>query len=279
MKVLSSDWGALSPHLLATIREVRLPQDGDWTKPERDYSLCVVAPFSDGEMEQTHNWHSPFENQTLDSGLGLHSFSAALQMGIGAKIANDLGKMVPQGAARDFVNQMGQAAAGAAGRTGMTKLSGTQIYNGSPPLKLNVTLVFRALRDPVAEVKEPVAQLFMWAAPKRLASYGLGDLVTGQSSDSVIRTVYPSEVPSMVSLVFGGTDYSPMVIESISKSLTDPIDKNGNQTFTTVRLSLSSLTALDRQDWVRALSGGSGAAYRAVAPSQMDRLRSSGGSR
>ena len=59
-----------------------------------------------------------------------------------------------------------------------------------------------------------------------------------------------------VSLSHAGCEYSPMVIESVSKSMTSPLDRNGNPTFTEVSLSLASLTALDRQDWVRALSAG-----------------------
>jgi hypothetical protein len=274
MTVLSSQWGGLSPHLLLTLCEVHIPPSGDWTRPETDYSVSVVAPITDGELEQTHNWNSPFESQTLDSSAGLHAFSAALQMGIGAKVANDLGKLLPPGPVSDLVSKFGASAGAVAGRTGITKLNSTQIYNGTPPLKMTLTLLFRALVDPVAEVKAPVAQLFAWAAPKRLAPYGLADLVTGQAGGSALRTVYPSEVPSMVSVMYGGSVYSPMVIESISKSMTSPIDRNGNPTFTTVQLSLSSLTALDRQDWVRALSGSS---YS--APSPMDLLRSSGGRR
>lgn len=254
--VLSSEWGSLSPHLLATIMEVRIPSSGDWTRPETDYSLAVVAPISEGEMEQTHNWNSPFENNTFDSGIGLHAFSAALQMGIGATVANDLGKRLPPGPVSDLVTKFGDSASGAAGRTGMTKLNSTQVYSGTPPLKLVIRLVFRAIRDPIAEVKKPVAQLFAWAAPKRLAPYGLADLVSGQSGGDVIRTIYPSETPALVSLAYGGCLYSPLVIESISKSMTSPIDRNGNPTFTEVSLSLASLTALDRQDWMRSLSAG-----------------------
>ena len=254
--ILSSEWGALSPHLLATLREVRIPSSGDWTSPETDFSLAVVAPLTEGELEQTHNWNSPFENNTFDSGIGLHAFSAALQMGIGATVANDLGKRLPPGPVSDLVTKFGEGASGAAGRTGMTKLNSTQVYSGTPPLKLRITMVFRALVNPVVEVKAPVAQLFAWAAPKRLAPYGLADLVSGQSGGDVVRTVYPSEVPALVSLSHAGCEYSPMVIESISKSMTSPVDRNGNPTFTAVGLSLASLTALDRQDWVRALSAG-----------------------
>jgi hypothetical protein len=63
MAVLSSDWGGLSPHLLAAFYPVAMERQGDTRSFRRVGDIVVAAPISDASMEQTANWTSPFENQ------------------------------------------------------------------------------------------------------------------------------------------------------------------------------------------------------------------------
>jgi hypothetical protein len=150
MALLKSDWGSLSPHLMATWFPVKMQQDGNTRSFRAFGDTQVMAPITDANLEQTQNWTSPFENMTADSGMS--TFSAMLQVGGFGAILNALQKHVPNGSAADSALSAAQEQANSlTGSTSITKLNSTQIYNGSPPLKITLTAHFRALRDPVKE--------------------------------------------------------------------------------------------------------------------------------
>ena len=58
------------------------------------------------------------------------------------------------------------------GRTGITKLNSTQVFNGMPPVKIQVTALFRAWRDSMKEVEAPFNKLMEWALPIELSKDG-----------------------------------------------------------------------------------------------------------
>ncbi|WP_446810558.1 hypothetical protein ACH50O_02930 [Methylomonas sp. 2BW1-5-20] len=53
---LSSDWGGLSPHLIASF----WPVD---RKGKRLEDITVKAPLTESNLEMSLTWQSPFENQ------------------------------------------------------------------------------------------------------------------------------------------------------------------------------------------------------------------------
>jgi hypothetical protein len=252
MALLKSDWGSLSPHLMATWFPVKMQQDGNTRSFRAFGDTQVMAPITDANLEQTQNWTSPFENMTADSGMS--TFSAMLQVGGFGAILNALQKHVPNGSAADSALSAAQEQANSlTGSTSITKLNSTQIYNGSPPLKITLTAHFRALRDPVKEVKKPVNQLMEWSMADYLAPDGfLTNLI---ESGNAVRSVYPSRAPSIIGMIFRGCFYMPMVIESMSKPLDHPITTDGQPIVTSLQMTLASLTALDRSDWKTTTGG------------------------
>ena len=249
MRVLSSEWGGLSEHLLGSFVQVKMLKAGDPRSFQVDNtSPIVVAPIIESTLDQSANWISPFENQTPDAGFS--TFSHMLQVGGLGPVLNALSRAtgVDISGLRDGVESM-------IGRTSMTLVNSTQVYNGSPPLGINLTAVFRARRNPVDEVERPVAQLMSWLLPEKLATYSLVtnaiENFGSMSGDEILRTVYPSKIPSVVGLVYRGKFYSPMVIEHVSAPMDSPVDSSGKEVFKKVTMKLASLTSIDRDDYRR----------------------------
>lgn len=247
--VLSSDWTGLSPHLIASFYPVERRTSADnkssyFTRVPGTFE--VRAPISDGQMEATMNWHSPFENNGADQQFS--AISAMFQSGAAASLMLLV---------KDFVDKAGIATLSAAaqravdtakgleGRTSMTKLSSTQTFNGMAPAKLTLTAHFRALRNPSTEVEEPLNQLMRWALPQELAQDGpiVELLRAGDPS------MYPSRTPRWIGMSYANMQMLPLVIESVPYPLTGPRDKNGRMLSAQVALQLSTLAAIDANDW------------------------------
>nr|WP_319566319.1 hypothetical protein [uncultured Rhodoferax sp.] len=249
--VLTSDWTGLSPHLIATFYPVRQVEGSANVAWERiPGSIEVQAPISDGTVEQTANWTSPFENQQADAKLS--TFSAMLQSGGFESALNALSNLFPKdSAAASAIGSLNKSLDGLKGKTAITKLNSVQIFTGMPPMKINVTAHFRALSDTKAEVRDPLAQLMEWTLPKKLSESGI---VTNLVTDGVAaRTLYSSEAPQIIGMRYGDSLFMPIVIESMSHPLTGPRDSGGTMISAQTTLSLSTLTALDRQDWINIL--------------------------
>lgn len=133
---------------------------------------------------------------------------------------------------------------GMEGKSGFTKISSTQTFNGMPPTKINVTAHFRALTDPVKEVRQPMNQLMSWALPQQLAPDGL--LTSSIKGDP---TLYGTKIPQIIGMQYADMSLMPLVIESIPIPLTGPRDRNGVQLSAQIALSIASLSALDQRDW------------------------------
>ncbi|MDB5957517.1 hypothetical protein [Ramlibacter sp.] len=248
--VLSSDWTGLSPKLIASFFPVRRVVEGTNVRWERvPGSVEVQAPVTDGNLEQTANWHSPFENQTADAKLS--SLSSMFQAGGFEAILNALQAYIPAG--NDlFSNALSagqQSVQSLEGRTAVTKLNSTQVFSGMPPLKLSVTAHFRAIYDGASEVEAPMDQLMSWAVPKKLAQQGLVGNALDSSQEKGFRTMYPSEAPQIIGMSYANKLFKPLVIEGIPYPLTGPRDSAGNLIHGTMALSLASLTAIGKDDW------------------------------
>ena len=254
--VLSSDWTGLSPHLLATLYPV------DFTGTALPYAVSVQAPASDGNVELSGNWQSPFEHSGVES--KAPAITAMLQSGtlqsyaealLGKASSNDqgvLGKLK-----RELSGSVTDLSQKAQGRTGMTKMNSTQIFTGSAPLKMPMTLHFRAVQHPTTEVQDPRDQLARWVLPISLAADGsiVAALKNYRSGQGLLASLLPSQAPQMVALRYGGYTFSPMVIESISHPITGPRSVKGEMLSVSVNIVLATLTSLDGGDWLNARQG------------------------
>ncbi|WMC11753.1 hypothetical protein PU634_05140 [Oceanimonas pelagia] len=238
---LSSLWDGLSPHLIARLYEVDIKG-----KPIPGAPV-VRAPFGDDvQLDVDLNWQSPFENAGAEG--AVPALSQMLQSGALPALTDKLGQTV----GLDTSGPSGVTAE-AIGRSGMTKLNSTQIFNGMPPLRIQGELLLRAWISPENEVERLLDQLMQWALPKHLAPEGT--MVTAAAEyaatdKTLIESMLPSEVPSLLALTYKGRTYAPMVIERIGVPLGSPVDKTGRFTQLRLPITLGTLTAKDRNDWM-----------------------------
>jgi hypothetical protein len=256
-KVLSSDWLGLSPHLIASFYQVERSEGGGYARTQNSDPVTVKAPLSEANMEMSLNWQSAFEHAgpenraptllaMLQSG-AFYPLIDALFGGGGAEggsLAADIAARAQQ-RSNEFIRQF-------EGRTGITKLNSTQVFNGMPPVKFQITALFRAWADPLKEVEEPLDKLMEWALPTKLSPDGS---VLARSINSVrgdagfIEALVPSIAPVTVAMMYKNRTYSPLVIESVSKPISSPVDANGHYVEMPVQITLGTLTAIDRDDW------------------------------
>ncbi len=253
---LSSLWDGLSPHLIASFYEVGKIGDAWGEVTNKTDPKTVFAPLTEASMEIALNWQSPFEQAGPESkapALMAMLQSGALQPIIDSlfgKTKGDEGGATAQQKSNDFLRQF-------EGRTGITKLNSTQVFNGMPPVKIQVTALFRAWRDPATEVEEPFNKLMEWALPVELSKDGSILARAAQTSKGdmgYIEALMPSRAPVCIAMKYKGRIYSPLVIESIGQPMSSPVDKNGRYVELAIPLTLCTLTALDRKDWAKAVS-------------------------
>lgn len=246
---LGSNWGVLSPLLLARV----FVCDSKGVADIKEYQ-GVYGAMEEGSFEATFNWQSPFENMGPET--KAPALTAMLQSGSLVPVLNALqavnpdpngkiGTMIDAGA-----DKLKAAVKELEGRTGMTKLNSRQVFSGMPPVRVNFSMVFRAISDAATEVEAPLQRLLEWVFPQELAEEGiLSEVVqTARDVDSFIKALFPSTTPRLLGLTYAGRTWSPMVVESISYPLSGPKDAKGNFTDLTVQVNMATLTALDRPD-------------------------------
>lgn len=256
-KILKSHWDGLSPHLIARFYPLKKMQGGSGWVQSRDvrevsaaerYSIDdgfeVHAPITDGTSEMTLNWTSPFENAGAES--IATTLTAMLQSGNAAAMLQTVARAMGMDASGTSVAATLEKATG---RTGITKLNSTQIFGGMPPMKFSLTLHFRALYDPIAEVRDPIAQIQKWAAPQMLSADGtIAAGVKGAGANDFIETVFPSISPQVIGMRYGDMTCEPLVVDSVSAPITAPRSDKGVLVQQSIQITLSTLTALDRRD-------------------------------
>lgn len=252
------EFGSLNEHLIASVYPVS--RDGVPLGTER-----VRAPVTDGSMEISLSWQSPFEAMGAEATAPI--LLAMVQSGEASDLLGALGgsfgstvntvlQQVGIGNVGDFLQQ-------AQGRTGVTKMNSTQVFTGMPPLKLNLTLLFRAWANARQEVESPFDTLMSWALPKCLQAdsmlTGAINAASGNASSATcaasnvasgISTFLPSITPTMVGVTYKGRTYSPLVIESIGFPIDSPVTAEGEYVELLVPISLGTLQALDASDWM-----------------------------
>lgn len=163
---LASSWTGLNEALLGRIYPVEA--DG---RP-RAGSPDVAAPLTDATLELTANWQSPFEQSGAES--RMPAISAMLQSGTLQSYAqlSFLGLGSDDGIRARLAQEVIEFSKNGQGRSGMTKMNSTQVFNGAAPAKISMTLHFRAFSEPTEEVSDPIDQLARWTLAKQLAANG-----------------------------------------------------------------------------------------------------------
>jgi hypothetical protein len=251
MATITSIWDGLSPHLIASfyqVQRVGQGRDAYWEKVED--SPIVKAPLTDANLEMVLNWQSPFENagpETRAPAIFAMLQSGTLQPVIDALTPFKSDKQTSgkyeadSGTLRQFE-----------GRTGITKLNSTQVFNGMPPVKITVTALFRAWENAAREVEAPFNKLMEWALPVHLDA---DSTILSRAAEAVkgsrdwVDALMPSQSPVKIAMQYKRRVYSPLVIESIGMPLNSPVDANGRFVQLAVPMTLCTLTALDRKDW------------------------------
>lgn len=240
----------LNKHLLAEFHALKRSADGkawevDSTQPR------ISAPVTQASMELAMTWQSPFEGAGVEA--AFPELAQMAQAGMFAPVIQAIGGKLEAGkdeeeakAVRERWGSWAAASNELVGKTGVTKLNSTQVFSGMPPVKIQLSVLFKAYREPVKEVEEPIRRLQEWAVPQYLAPDGvLSELIQNTS----VVSLMPSHVPLCVGLTYKGRLFRPMVIENITDPLDAPIDEHGRRVSALIQLTLCSLTAWDRTDW------------------------------
>lgn len=269
-QTLSSQWGGLSPHLIASFWEV--DRNGNTVRDKNGNFVTVQAPFSESSLEVNLNWISPFESAGAEK--TFPTLLAMLESGASQPVIDSLKNVASatgaSGGVIDTLNTIdNKTLKEFQGRTGITKLNSMQVFTGMPPLEFSVTLIFRAWQDPVSEVMAPTDQLMAWALPVDLAANStiISNLLnqtaktinnapgTTQAKDW-LNAILPSQGPIFVAMKYKNMTFSPLVIKSVHYPIDSPIDSNGNFTELKIQLNLATLAAIDRTDWTSARNPG-----------------------
>jgi hypothetical protein len=250
-------WGGLNPNLIASI----YPSDSDGILFDDAKAAemgidnsPVYAPITDANFEVSLNWQSPFENTGPES--KAPALMSMIQTGQLATVANALQNVLPGGGGDGFIGRslesIKQGAKELEGRTGITKLNSRQVFSGMPPIKLTMTVHFRAMIDPVREVQEPFERLLKWALPQQLAKDGVLVELFGAAANGgdFIKALFPSKSPLLIGFTYANERYAPMVIETVGKPLDVQRDGRGVPIRLAVPITLATLTALDKNDVV-----------------------------
>lgn len=245
----TQSWGNLNPKLIANL--FACDASGITNLAEQ----YVMAPISDVTIEFVFNWQSPFENTGPES--KAPALMAMLQTGHFGTVINALQTVVPDAANNalgglldETAEKAKEASKALEGRTGITKLNSRQVFSGMPPVKINMTLHLRALKDPETEIHAQYQRLLRWSLPQQLAADSTLTGIIKQSGNTaeMVKALFPSIAPMMVGMVYGGQSFKPMVLESLSNPLDAPRYRDGKFVYLPIQMTLSTLTALDRAD-------------------------------
>lgn len=246
---LTSNWGSLNSQLIAMIA----PCDKDGAIK---LGSAISAPATEANISQQFNWTSPFENYSVES--KNPTLAAMLQTGMMVNVVRSIGTQNEDGSESSGVlAKLSDLMEKGEGRTGITKLNSMQVFTGHEPMKIDVTLAFRAYADPLSEVAQPIQALWEMAFPKEMAD---GKDIVGNmedvlhdvtsldlNSDRMVKLIFPSEAPTYVAFKYRGVTYAPMVIENISRPLVNPTCALGD-VFATVQIGLGTQRSWDTKD-------------------------------
>jgi hypothetical protein len=261
--ILTSDWGdknGLSEQLIG--RFFACDRKGT-VLPGTDEVRAAVIESS---LDASFNWTSPFENSGAHSKMPALSnlLTSGTMSAMYESLARSFGKPIASENAADSEQARKSYLAQFEGKSDMTKLNSTQVFAGSGPTNISATLLWKAFKDPVAEVEKPVMKLLSWAYPQLLAADGaIVNVINSLKDNGVLspgkafEALFPSSAPQVIGFTLGGRTFAPMVIENFSFPLTSPKDSRGRYVELQMQIKLGTLTSQDKGD-IQSTFGGFG---------------------
>lgn len=267
LPIVGSLWQekGLNPKLIASIRPV-IEGNIEGGQGEQTYSVdtsqpIVAALLEDADFSIEAQYSTPFESsnpegrmpnlmgmiQSGQANAAYYSLFAASSdpSGFSSLVADGAAAVGEFTGASDVLKQAETSISGLKGRSNFTKLNSRQIYTSSNSVRISATLVFQAWANAKAEVEDAINLLQQWASPAKLSEQSL--LVAGVS-EGISEGMFPSIIPPLVQLQYGGKLYRPMVIESVSAPITAPMNANGDRIAVRAQVTFLSLNAWDKAD-------------------------------
>ena len=266
---LGSNWSekGLNKNLVVKIRPV-VEGNFEGGQGQQTYNVDTAAPiveslFEDAEFTIESQYSTPFESSNPEGRLpnlmgmiqsgqvsaAYYSFFAAANDPTGFTGAvGDIGAAVGEAtgiSASGVLEAAEGELQGLLGRSNFTKLNSRQIFTSSNSVRISGSLVFQAWANAKTEVEDAVEQLQIWASAAKLSAESL---IVGGIKNGFSESMFPSIIPPLVQLQYGGKTYSPMVIESVSAPITAPMNKEGSRIAVKAQVSFLSLTAWDAQN-------------------------------
>lgn len=266
-KKLGTVWGdkGLNAKLIAKIRAVTEGNleggQGAQTYEVDTSQPTVESIFEGADLSIEAQYSTPFESSNpegrlpnlmgmIQSGQATAAFAGIFAAtsdpsGVSAALVEGVSVVADATGVTDTFIEAQNKLQGLAGRSNFTKLNSRQIYTSSNSIRLSGTLVFEAWADAKSEVEDAILQLQKWASAAELSSKSL--LAAG-FTDGFTEAMFPSLIPTLIQLQYGGNTYSPMVIESIAAPITAPMNKDGSRLIVKAQVTFLSLTAWDAQN-------------------------------
>lgn len=255
----------LNSHLVAKIRPVTegVSSTGaaDQTYTVDTSQPMVVALLEDGEFSIEAQYSTPFESSNpegrlpnlmgmIQSGRGAASVAALLAAtsdttGVGAMAVEAADTVADFTGVKETIGEAYNQLQGLMNRTNFTKLNSRQIYTSSNSVRISGTIVLESWANATQEVEAAIQKLQEWASPKKLSNESL---LVGMAESGFTEGLFPSEIPPLVQLQYGGCTYKPLFIESISAPITAPMTADGSRIAIKCQITLLSLAAWDKED-------------------------------
>ncbi len=253
-QVLGTIWQekGLNKNLIAKIRPVKEGNleggQGNETYLPMANEPTVAMLFEDAEFAIESQYSTPFESSNPEGRMpNLMGMIQSGQMASAGYSFFNGGKEKEEGASDGYLDKALQELQGLKGRSNFTKLNSRQIFTSTSSVRITATIVFHAWSNANAEVEQALSKLQQWALPVALSKQSL---LVQLSSEGFSEALFPSIIPPLVMLQYGGKTYNPLVIESISAPITAPMTKNGDRIAVKAQITLLSLMAWDMQDVV-----------------------------
>lgn len=266
-KTLGSVWRekGLNKNLVVKIRPV-IEGNIEGGQGQQTYNVDTSQPtvesiFEDADFSIESQYSTPFESSNPDGRLpnlmgmiqsgqinaAYYSLFALSNdpTGVGATVAEGVSIAANVTGVGDMLSEAEGKLQGLLGRSNFTKLNSRQIFTSSNSVRITGSLFFQAWADAQSEVEDALQQLQVWSSAVELSKQSL---LVGGIKDGFSEAMFPSIIPPLVQLQYGGKTYSPMVIESVSAPITAPMTKDGNRIAVRVQVVFLSLTAWDAQN-------------------------------
>ena len=266
-KTLGSVWRekGLNKNLVVKIRPV-VEGNFEGGQGQQTYSIDTSQPtvesiFEDADFSIESQYSTPFESSNpegrlpnlmgmIQSGQINAAYYSLFALsndptGVGATVAEGVSMAANVTGVGDMLSESEDKLQGLLGRSNFTKLNSRQIFTSSNSVRITGTLFFQAWANAKVEVEDALQQLQVWSSAAELSSQSL---LVGGIKDGFSEAMFPSIIPPLVQLQYGGKTYSPMVIESVSAPITAPMTKDGDRIAVRVQVVFLSLTAWDAQN-------------------------------